>query len=53
MIRFLTDGYIAREASKRIVEDLLTTAGAGFDDTDALGDSPSVVAMKNDLDDSF
>jgi DASH complex subunit ASK1 len=35
------------------VEDLLATAGAGFDDTDALEDSPSVVAMKNDLDDSF
>jgi DASH complex subunit ASK1 len=33
------------------VEDLLTTAGAGFDDTE--GDSPSVVAMKDDFDDSF
>ncbi|KAM3085280.1 DASH complex subunit ask1 [Clarireedia jacksonii] len=43
----------AREASKRIVEDLLTTAGAGFDDTDGLGDSPSVVAMRDDFDDSF
>jgi len=44
--------HAAREASKRIVEDLLNTAGAGFDDTDDLG-SPSVVAMKDDLDDSF
>ncbi|KAL2061704.1 hypothetical protein VTL71DRAFT_7082 [Oculimacula yallundae] len=42
----------AREASKRIVEDLLTTAGAGFDDTDSL-DSPSMVAVKDGLDDSF
>ena len=42
----------AREASKRIVEDLLTTAGAGFDDSDGL-DSPSMVAMKDNLDDSF
>lgn len=44
---------LAREASKRIVEDLLATAGAGLDDTDALEDSPSLVAMKDDLDDSF
>jgi DASH complex subunit ASK1 len=44
---------VAREASKRIVEDLLTTAGAGLDDTDSLDDSPSVVAMKDNLDDSF
>jgi DASH complex subunit ASK1 len=43
----------AREASKSIVEDLLKTAGAGLDDTDALEDSPSMVAMKDDLDDSF
>lgn len=42
----------AREASKKIVEDLLTTAGADFDDTDEL-DSPSMVKMKDDLDDSF
>ncbi|KUJ10323.1 uncharacterized protein LY89DRAFT_257850 [Mollisia scopiformis] len=41
----------AREASKRIVEDLLATAGAGFDDDDL--DSPSVVKMNEDLDDSF
>jgi DASH complex subunit ASK1 len=45
--------HIAREASKRIVEDLLTTAGADFDDTDGLEDSPSVVAMKDTFDDSF
>ncbi|PVH85970.1 hypothetical protein DL98DRAFT_511053 [Cadophora sp. DSE1049] len=43
----------AREASKRIVEDLLTTAGAGFDDTDGVEDSPSMVAVKDGLDDSF
>ncbi|KAF7863228.1 hypothetical protein EAF04_007310 [Stromatinia cepivora] len=43
----------AREASKRIVEDLLTTAGAGFDNTDELDNSPSIVAMKDDFDDSF
>jgi DASH complex subunit ASK1 len=42
----------AREASKQIVQDLLATAGVGFDDTDE-GDSPSVVAMKDNLDDSF
>ena len=44
--------FVAREASKRIVEDLLATAGAGLDDTDG-DDSPSVVAMKDHLDDSF
>ncbi|KAF4637278.1 hypothetical protein G7Y89_g801 [Cudoniella acicularis] len=43
----------AREASKRIVEDLLTTAGAGLDDSDGLDDSPSMVAMRDNLDDSF
>ncbi|RFU35605.1 hypothetical protein B7463_g662, partial [Scytalidium lignicola] len=43
----------AREASKRIVEDLLATAGAGFSDTDGLEDSPSMVAVKDNLDDSF
>ncbi|CAG8973837.1 hypothetical protein HYALB_00005583 [Hymenoscyphus albidus] len=42
----------AREASQRIVKDLLTTAGAGFDDSDEL-DSPSMVRMSNDLEDSF
>lgn len=42
----------AREASKRIVEDLLMTAGAGHEDTDE-EDSPSMVKMKDDLDDSF
>lgn len=41
----------AREASKRIVEDLLATAGAGFDDDEV--DSPSVVKMNDELDDSF
>ncbi|CZR62362.1 uncharacterized protein PAC_12259 [Phialocephala subalpina] len=41
----------AREASKRIVEDLLATAGAGYDDDEL--DSPSVVKMNEDLDDSF
>ncbi|KAG0649226.1 Outer kinetochore ask1 [Hyphodiscus hymeniophilus] len=40
----------ARQASKRIVEDLLATAGVGFDDSDG---SPSVVAVKDDLDYSF
>lgn len=45
--------FTAREASKRIVEDLLATAGAGFDSTGEL-DSPSMVGgMKDDLDDSF
>ncbi|KAK2626324.1 hypothetical protein QTJ16_004586 [Diplocarpon rosae] len=43
----------AREASKRIVEDLLTTAGAGLDDTDGLEESPSLVAVRDDLDYSF
>lgn len=45
----------AREASKRIVEDLLMTAGG--DITDTTGgmdeDSPSVVRRQVDLDDSF
>ncbi|ESZ98661.1 hypothetical protein SBOR_0899 [Sclerotinia borealis F-4128] len=43
----------AREASKRIVEDLLTTAGAGLDSTDELDNSPSIVAMRDEFDDSF
>ncbi|TVY21403.1 DASH complex subunit ask1 [Lachnellula arida] len=42
----------AQEASKRIVEDLLHTAGARFD-SDGLDDSPSMVAMRDNLDDSF
>ena len=45
----------AREASKRIVDDLLMTAGG--DITDTTGgmdeDSPSVVRRQVDLDDSF
>jgi DASH complex subunit ASK1 len=44
--------YTAREASKQIVQDLLATAGVGFDDT-GTEDSPSMVAMKDSLDDSF
>ncbi|KAH8597247.1 DASH complex subunit Ask1-domain-containing protein [Bisporella sp. PMI_857] len=42
----------AREASKRIVEDLLNTAGVNFDESDEL-DSPSVVVRKDELDDTF
>ncbi|KAG9249333.1 DASH complex subunit Ask1-domain-containing protein [Calycina marina] len=42
----------AREASKKIVEDLMHTAGIGFDDSDDLN-SPSVVVRKDELDDSF
>ncbi|TVY93662.1 DASH complex subunit [Lachnellula willkommii] len=42
----------AQEASKRIVEDLLHTAGARFD-SGGLDDSPSMVAMRDNLDDSF
>ena len=45
----------AREASKRIVDDLLMTAGG--DITDTTGgmeeDSPSVVRRQLDLDDTF
>lgn len=42
----------ARDVSKRIVADLLMTAGAGADSED--GDSPSIVRMQNDLlDDTF
>lgn len=41
----------AREASRRIVEDLLATAGANFDDSSE--DSPEVVGAKHNLDDSF
>jgi DASH complex subunit ASK1 len=50
----LTDST-AREASKRIVDDLLMTAGG--DITDSTGgmddDSPTVVRQQVDLDDSF
>lgn len=43
---------LARDVSKRIVADLLMTAGAGADSED--GDSPSIVRMQNDLlDDTF
>ena len=58
--RFKFEAYadvsVAREASRRIVEDLLLTAGGG-DITDSTGgmdeDSPSVVRRRPDLDDSF
>ncbi|KAF2870905.1 DASH complex subunit Ask1-domain-containing protein [Massariosphaeria phaeospora] len=45
----------AREASKRIVEDLLMTAGGDITDTTGSmeDDSPSVVRRQVDLDDSF
>lgn len=45
----------AREASRRIVEDLLMTAGAELTDTTGgmEEDSPSVVRRQMDLDDSF
>ncbi|KAF2837379.1 hypothetical protein M501DRAFT_995992 [Patellaria atrata CBS 101060] len=42
----------AREASKRIVEDLLLTAGADITD-EIEEDSPSVVRRNHELDDSF
>ena len=42
---------LAREASKRIVEDLLLTAGG--DVTDSIDDSPSIVRRNRELDDSF
>jgi DASH complex subunit ASK1 len=47
--------FVAREASKRIVEDLLMTAGGDItEDTDGLEeDSPSIVRRQVDLDDSF
>lgn len=45
-------GPAAREASKQIVHDLLATAGVGFDDT-RTEESPSMVAMQDNLDDSF
>ncbi|KAG9231400.1 DASH complex subunit Ask1-domain-containing protein [Amylocarpus encephaloides] len=41
----------AREASKMIVQDLLATAGAGFDDSEEF--SPTIVKMRDNLDDSF
>ncbi|KAF2194248.1 hypothetical protein K469DRAFT_744899 [Zopfia rhizophila CBS 207.26] len=43
----------AREASKRIVEDLLMTAGGDITDDIEEDDSPSVVRRQVDLDDSF
>ncbi|GME27076.1 DASH complex subunit Ask1 [Neofusicoccum parvum] len=44
----------AREASKKIVEDLLFTAGGGeLTDSNVTGDSPSIVRRNMDLDDSF
>lgn len=53
--KMTNDSFAAREASKRIVEDLLLTAGG--DITDELDvqeeDSPSVVRRDERLDDSF
>lgn len=43
----------AREASKRIVEDLLLTAGGDITDEFEEEDSPSVVRRNHELDDSF
>ena len=44
------DAVIAREASKRIVEDLLLTAGGGNVTDDLEEDSPSVVRRTEALD---
>ena len=41
----------AREASKRIVSDLLLTAAGGADVTDEFDDSPSVVRRAEGLED--
>ena len=41
----------AREASKKILEDLLMTAGAN--DHDDEDDSPSIVKMQSVMDDTF
>ncbi|KAL0264394.1 DASH complex subunit ask1 [Diplodia seriata] len=44
----------AREASRKIVEDLLLTAGGGeLTDSNMTEDSPSIVQRRMDLDDSF
>lgn len=50
-----TNRSVAREASRRIVDDLLMTAGGDFTDTTGglEDDSPSVVRRQVDLDDSF
>lgn len=49
----LTCTTAAREASKRIVENLLLTAGGDVTDDDDAGDSLSVVLRTHDVDDSF
>jgi DASH complex subunit ASK1 len=47
----LADATIAREASKRIVEDLLLTAGGNVtDELEEEEDSPSVVRRTGALD---
>jgi len=46
----LADATIAREASKRIVEDLLLTAGGDVTDELEEEDSPSVVRKTGALD---
>ena len=49
-----TNEFVAREASKRIVEDLLLTAGGDItDEFEGEEDSPSVVRRNQELDDSF
>jgi DASH complex subunit ASK1 len=48
-----TNVATAREASRRIVDDLLMTAGGDFTESGMEDDSPSVVRRQIDLDDSF
>lgn len=55
LLCFCADVLAAREASRRIVEDLLLTAGGDItDSTDAMVEnSPSVVRRRIDMDDTF
>jgi DASH complex subunit ASK1 len=46
-----TNIHLAQEASRRIVEDILYSAGG--DITDDLDDSPSIVQRNRELDETF
>jgi DASH complex subunit ASK1 len=49
--RFTANFWIAQEASRRIVEDIMYSAGGDF--TDEIEDSPSIVQRNHELDETF
>lgn len=49
----MADGNTAQEASKRIMEDLLLTAGGDITEELDGEDSPSIVQRDRELDETF